>query len=261
MGGDILTDNTYLFVLIMARYLGLFLITPILGSKQVPRRVKLGLPFFLALISFPVFQGEFATEMPAAVITVTLELIRELTVGFIIGFIVYIIFSSLQLAGQFIDLRMGFRMANVVDPMYGTNSPLIGQFKNVLSILVFLAIDGHHILFRQLYGTFETIGPGGAVLSGRTGEYLMRISGNLFIIAFRIALPVVGTIFLADIILGFLVRTVPQLNIFIIGFPMKIILGFIVLMLAVGSILNYLPHIFEDMFRDIMQILRLLPGG
>ncbi|MFW6386427.1 MAG: flagellar biosynthetic protein FliR [Bacillota bacterium] len=261
MAGDVLTDNTYLFILIMARYLGLFLITPVLGSEQIPRRVKLGLPFFLALLSYPVFQGEFSVEMPVAVITVTMELIREVSVGFIIGFIVFIIFSSLQLAGQFIDLRMGFRMANVVDPMYGTNSPLIGQFKNVLSILVFLAIDGHHILFRQLYGTFETIGPGGAEFTGHTGEYLMRVSGNLFLIAFRIALPVVGTIFLADVILGFLVRTVPQLNIFIIGFPMKIMLGFLVFMLAVGSILNYLPQVFDDMFKDITRLLNLIGGG
>ena len=259
--GEYLTGNTYLFVLIMARYLGLFIITPILGSRQVLKRVKVGLSLFMALITFFTVRGQVMLGFPDRGIIVALDLIRELSIGLIIGFIVFLIFASLQLAGQFIDHRMGFMMANVVDPMYGGEVPLVGQFKNILAVLVFLIINGHHILIRQLYTTFEIISPGEAAISGRGWELLTRISGDIFLIAFRIALPIVGTIFLADVILGFLVRTVPQLNIFIIGFPMKIILGFIIFMVAVGSIINYFPAIFEEMFKNIMRMIHFMSGG
>ncbi|MFW6380959.1 MAG: flagellar biosynthetic protein FliR [Bacillota bacterium] len=255
-----LSNYTYLFILIMLRYLGIFLITPIFSSQLIPNRVKIGLSLLLALVTIPLF-SEATLIMPEQVILVISGVVRELAIGFILGFVVYLVFAAIQLAGQFIDLRMGFRIANVVDPMSGESSPVVGQFKNVVAMLVFLAINGHHLLIKSLFYSFEIIPPGQAQFPSNLWQFVFRRSADMFILAFKIALQVIGTLFVVDIALGFLARSVPQMNIFIIGLPIKIFLGFIILILSIHIIVNYFDDTFMELMKDIDHLLKLMAPG
>ncbi|MDI3546959.1 MAG: flagellar biosynthesis protein FliR [Halanaerobiales bacterium] len=256
--GKILSNYTYLFVLILIRYIGLFLLAPVFGSRVIPVRVKIGLAFFLSIITLPLLANSRSLMVPVDELIIFIDIIRELSIGFTIGFIAYLSFAAIQLAGRFIDLRMGFAIVNVADPVQGDTMPLMGQFKNILAVFLFLSINGHHLLLQALYHSFELIPLGGAVFNSMTMEYIFRTTGNLFLLAFKIALPVIATLFIADIIFGFLVRTIPQMNIFIVGLPLKILIGFIVLMFSLHFIIYCFRDLFQDMYEEIFKLIGLL---
>lgn len=256
---NIFSNYTYVFILIMVRYIGMFLSGPILGSRLIPRRIRLAFVFFLALVTLPALMDSQAVAMPDLPLLVVLTVIRELAVGLSIGFISFLVFAAIQLAGQFIDLRMGFAMAKVADPINSaSNAPVIGQLKNTLAILLFLAINGHHILIRAVYYSYKIIPLGEGVFSASSLEYIFSVSAEIFQLSIMIALPVMGTLFVADIIFGLLARSMPQMNIFIIGLPMKIIVGFIILILSIHYSLYYIEDSFHNMYKQLFELIKLL---
>src|SRR6056297_1583430 len=259
--GKILSDYAYVFILIMLRYNGLFLLTPILSSGLIVNRLKIAFSFFLALITVPIVTELYTVEMPSNLLLILADVLKELSIGLIMGFIVLLIFSAIQLAGQYIDMRMAFRLANAVNPLSNSSTPVVGQFQNILATLLFLSINGHHILINNIHRSFEIIPPGEAVYINGLFKMIFRASGDMFLLSFKIALPIVGTIFLVDVILGFLARAVPQMNLFIIGLPVKILVGFVFLILTVGIMVNFYNNIFNELFRDLEKLLKLFTGG
>lgn len=251
----------YLFFLIMSRYLGLFLITPIFSSRLVQNKIKVLLSFFMAIITFLLMYETTALTIPTTDLEIIFFLIKELSIGVFMGFIIYLVFTAIQMAGQFIDLRMGFRIGNVIDPMSGASSPIMGQFLNIFAILLFLSIDGHHIIIKGLYKSFEVLPLGSISISNNLLNFVIRKGADMFIIGFKIALPVMGTLFVVDIMLGFLARAVPQMNIFIIGLPLKIFVGFVLLFLSFNSLTYFLTEIFNAGFKDMLRIIRFLGSG
>ena len=254
----ILSNYTYLFIIIFIRYLGIFLISPIFGSKMILSRLKVGITLLLTFITFPVLKQTYSLKIPEKAILIVGDLVQELAIGFLIGFLVFLFFAAVQLAGQFIDLRMGFRIANVFDPLTGASSPVIGQFKNIMVTLIFLTINGHHKLINSIFKSFDVIPLGEVSFNNQLWQFIFRKSGDLFIIAFEIALPVMGTIFIVDVILGFLARSVPQMNIFIVGLPVKILIGFIIIFLSLHIVINYYQHGLDQVFKDIMKLIKLM---
>lgn len=254
--GDILSNYTYHFILLLFRFSGLFLITPIFSTRIIPSRIKVGLSFLFAFITLPMITGSH--PFPIHQMMIVIEIMRELLIGLVIGFIAYLAFAAIQLAGRFIDMRMGFAIVNVADPIHGATLPLMGQFKNVLATLLFLAINGHHIMIKAIRHSFDIIPLGGAVLTNQSIEVLLRSSADIFVLGFKIGLPVVATLFVADIILGFMARTIPQLNIFVVGLPLKILVGFIMLLLSINIVIGYTGNLFNDMFKNVYKILELL---
>lgn len=259
--GKILSDYAYVFILIMLRYNGLFLLTPILSSGLIVNRLKIAFSFFLALITVPLVTELYTVEIPGNLLLILADILKELSIGLIMGFIVLLIFSAIQLAGQYIDMRMAFRLANAVNPLSNSSTPVVGQFQNILATLLFLTINGHHILIHNIHRSFEIIPPGEAVYINGLFKMIFRASGDMFLLSFKIALPIIGTIFLVDVILGFLARAVPQMNLFIIGLPVKILVGFIFLILTVGIMVNFYNDVFNQLFRDLERVLKLFTGG
>ncbi len=253
---EILTGFTYLFILVLFRFLGLFILTPILSSESWPRRLKIALAFLLAVATTPMISARYELQVPEHILFMLGDIIRELGIGLIIGFMVQLVFAAFQLAGQFIDLKLGFMIANVFDPVSGVQVPLSGQFKNSLASLLFLAINGHIILIDAVYSTFDTVPPGQLVVGERAWGIMFRHAGDMFITAFMIALPIIGTVFMADVIFGFLARSIPQMNIFIVGLPAKIFIGFLMFFLAVNLIFGYYLDVFAELFEHIEEMLR-----
>jgi flagellar biosynthetic protein FliR len=257
---DMLTELTAkidIFLIVLARVSGIFVAAPLFSNRAVPRQVKIGLTFIIALIIYTARLPETG-RLPSGLTAYTLLLAGELIIGLVIGFVAQLVFAAVMLAGQMIDFQMGFSIVNVIDPLNLTQVPLVGSFKNILALLVFLTTNGHHYLLDALYRSFDMIPLFG--FQGRTTmvEAILDMFGTMFVTGIKIAIPVVGAIFVAEVAMGIIARTVPQMNVFIVGIPAKIFVGLAVMIMVIPLYTGFLTVLFERNFADIIRILKIM---
>ncbi|WP_018660076.1 flagellar biosynthetic protein FliR [Heyndrickxia acidiproducens] len=257
---DQLIPSFSIFLLVLIRVTTFFIMMPLFSHRSVPAVFRIGLGFFLALMitytlrvqPFPIGGAYF------------LLLIKEALIGLVIGFAAAFLMSAIQIAGSFIDFQMGFSMANVLDPQTGVQSPLTGQYLYSFALLLLLTLNGHHIMLDGIYYSYKFIPLDQAWIplgSSNLAKYLATLTGRVFLVAFQMSVPVVGVLFLVDVALGLIARTVPQLNIFVIGFPVKTAVGFIVMAITMGAIFIVARHLFEAMFYTMRSMMELLGGS
>lgn len=229
---------------------------PIFGSNYMPNQIKIAFSLILTLVFLPVLSPEGLSDYH--IMNVILFAFMELMVGIAIGMIANLVFSSIQIAGQLIDVQMGFAMARVMDPQYETQVPLIGQFKYILAIMIFLVINGHHLLIRSVYESYQLLPIGNIFDLGAGGVALNELFSTVFVLAIQVSAPALGTLFLTNIALGVLARTVPQMNVFIIGFPVKIFVGFLSLVLLMPTYTLVLGNLFQHIWDGLYNFLQAL---
>lgn len=248
------------FLLIFVRITSFFLMMPIFSYRTIPTVYKIGLGFFLSwLIFYAIHPPAFEINGPYFFL-----IIKEAMVGLFIGFCAYLMMSAIQIAGGLIDFQMGFTLANVIDPQTGAQSPLMGQYLDIFGLFLLLAMNGHYLLIDGIYNSYHFIPIDQAFLPlghSNVMEYFIKAFSSMFIIAFQMALPVVGSLFLVDVALGIVARTVPQLNIFVVGMPVKLVVSFIVIIAVMGSILAVVSNLFQTTLQTIRGLLELLGGS
>lgn len=242
------------FLILLGRLSGLFLSAPIFSSRQIPGRIKILLLVVLAaMLSFFI-----PLRMPVTIDNAGMFLaavVVEVAVGYTIGFIAYMLFGAIQLAGQVMDMQMGFGIVNVVDPQSGTQIPLMGNLVQIMALLMYLAIDGHHYLLQAVLQSYQVIPVLGFYLSPSFLDLLVAISVQLFVIAVKLSAPVIIAILTADVAMGFIARTVPQMNVFIVGLPLKILVGFFALMILLPVYLWIFGILFARFFEYLDQVI------
>jgi len=201
-------------------------------------------------------QGHFV-EVPFAWVPLTLLTLKELGVGVIVGFIANLVFNAMQLAGQFIGLQIGFSLANVLDPIFSQSVSILDQLYTMLAGLIFLAIDGHHMLILAVQQTLDLVPLGALQITGPLFNQLIVLTGGVFVAALRIVLPVMAALLLADIALGLMSRTLPQMNVFIVGMPVKLFVGFFVLLVTLPAVQNLASQMFTSTFVDLQNLMKL----
>ena len=210
------------FLLVLSRMSGLFISAPVLSSRQLPRMIKT-----VAAIGISGFMSLFVQAGDPAVLTSSglfiLAVIMEVFVGYVIGFVAFVLFAAIQLAGQFMDMGIGFGMVNVIDPQSGIQVPITGNFVYLLALVVYLNLNGHHHLFQAIVTSYQTIPVLGLQLSGSMVQLFMNITASMFLIAVQFAAPIIIALLITDLGMGFIARTVPQMNIFIVGLSLKIL--------------------------------------
>ncbi|WP_158212311.1 flagellar biosynthetic protein FliR [Natranaerobius trueperi] len=249
----VLVQQIILFFLLLTRITGVIMSAPIFGSNYLPSQIKVAFSIVITLVFVPLFGSETVPQLD--LMNIVLAIFMELMVGIGIGLIANIFFSAVHIAGQIIDMQMGFAMANVMDPQYETQVPLTGHFKYILAILIFLSINGHHLLIRTIYQSYEFF-PMGEIAQLDSGALVMNeLISTVFVLAVQVSAPALGTLFLTNIALGVLARTVPQMNVFIIGFPVKIFIGILAMMLMLPFYNMILETIFEHIWDGIYNFL------
>lgn len=247
------------FLLIFVRVASFFVTVPIFSYRNIPAPVKIGLSFFLAWIMFFTLKPD-PIQIDAMFF---LLVIKEAFVGLSIGMIAMILIYAVQVAGAFIDLKMGFAFASMVDPLTGGRSPLIGNYLYMFAILIMLSVNAHYMLIDGIFYSYRFIpletlgihfGP------GSLAELATTTFVKMFVIAFQMAVPVVGSLFLVDVALGVIARTVPQVNVFIIGLPLKIVVGFAILIIILPLFATFIYQLSGDM-ETAMRNLMLIEGG
>ncbi|MBN6887179.1 flagellar biosynthesis protein FliR [Cytobacillus horneckiae] len=246
-------------LLVFVRVTSFFLMMPIFSYRTIPNAAKIGIGFFLAWIMI------YTIDAPVLEIdgTYFLLIIKEALVGIFVGFIAYLMLSAIQIAGGFIDFQMGFAIANVIDPQTGAQSPLTGQYLYMISLLFLLSVNGHHLLMDGIFYSYQFIPidqPWIPFGDEGLAEFVVKAFNSMFIIAFQMAIPVVGSLFLVDVALGIIARTVPQLNVFVVGLPVKIGVSFIVLFIVMSVLMVVVSRLFETMLETMRGLLSLMGG-
>jgi flagellar biosynthesis protein FliR len=248
------------FLLIMIRMSSMMVIAPFYSSGVIPFRIKAILSFFISMIIFPVV-AEKTYHLTGDMGQYAVLVIQEVSIGIFIGFLVAVIFSSFQLAGEFFSVQIGFGITEVIDPLAQVSIPLVGQLKNLIGLLVFLAINGHHFLIMAIYRSYE-LAPLMSLKPGASGgllKYMQYAFGGMFVIALKIALPIVATVFLISISMGILSKAAPQMNIMMLGFPLKIMVAFGVIVLVSPLIIRVMSVSLDRTFRFISKALVYWP--
>ncbi|PAQ15896.1 flagellar biosynthetic protein FliR [Bacillaceae bacterium SAOS 7] len=257
---DELLPKLSVFLLIVVRVSAFFVTMPLFSYRTIPAIHRIG---FAVVLSWMMY---YTLDVPLLEINgeYFILIIKEALVGLLIGLVAYMILAAIQIAGGFIDFQMGFAIANVIDPQTGVQSPLVGQYLYMFSLLLLLAINGHHLILDGIFYSYQFIPidqAGLAFGNGQLAEYVSRAFNSMFVIAFQMAMPVVACLFLVDVALGIVARTVPQLNIFVVGFPIKIAVAFIVLMIVFGVIFTVVQELFEMMLYTMRDVMTLLGGS
>lgn len=250
---ETISQKFELFLLILVRVSGVFVITPVFGRRNVPAIFKVGLSFVLStiLINTVEARGELYTD----IFSYSFLVARELIIGLIIGFITYLVFTSIYIAGQIIDMEIGFGVVNVLDPQNNVQVPVMGNFLYIVALLIFITVDGHHMIISALHKSFQMVPVGSGVFSNQLIGDMVKMFGDTFIIGFKIGAPVVAAIFLTDVALGILARTIPQMNVFVVGMPFKIIVGMLTIMIMIPAFLVILDVLVSNMAEGIYRAL------
>jgi flagellar biosynthesis protein FliR len=248
-------------LLIFVRFTSFFIMAPIFSIKGVPNQFKIGLGVFIAFIAFTSISAETPISLDSFYI---LLIIKELAIGLALGFTAALVLYTIQIAGAFIDFQMGFSIASVMDPQTGSQVPIIGHFKYMLATLFLLTVNGHHLMLDGVMHSIQVFPVDSttfAVSMESVADFITHLFFEMFLIALQIALPIVGALFLVDIALGILAKTVPQLNIFAVGLPLKIFVGFILLLVSMPIFFFLVQVLFERIIESMAELISLLGGA
>ena len=247
-------EQFQLFSVCAARIAGFLSAIPVMFSTQTPARIKAGLTITIALLFFPLLQP-FITVTDFSAPAFLVLMVNETLLGAMIGMIARLIFTSVEYGGTVIGYQMGFAAANIFDPQNQRQTALISQFQNVFAILLFLSLDIHHYFLQTAVRSYELLPPGNLNLSGEAVPFLLELSSRMFALGAQFSAPVLAVLLLSGLILGMLARSFPQLNVFLLSFPLNIALSFVVIALTLGMVKILLSREF-DMIPD--RILRML---
>jgi flagellar biosynthetic protein FliR len=234
-------ERLWSLILVSVRMSGMLVIAPFFAASAIstPIRVALAISISFILSSIISIPNVDMFSGPAVVL-----LLREGLIGLMIGLIYQLAFASIAMAGEQIAFSMGLGFASMIDPQTGAQSPVITQFLSILLILVFLAIEGHHVLLQQVVASYSAL-PIELSLDSKIYLDLVRSAGLVFSVAIIFAMPIIVALLCSNLLIGLLTRVAPQMNIFSVGFPITILIGIALLLILVPNMSDALAGLIE----------------
>lgn len=246
------------FVVLLVRVSGMLAALPILGSRTVPVRIKIALSVAMSLVLAPIVTP---LSVPTDPILVTAGMAGELVIGLAIGLAGRLLFAALEVAGELMGVQMGFGVVQLLDPLAAQQAPLLGNVQMVFASLTFLSLDAHWMFLRAIVESVEAIPPFGATVSAGLAEDVVRLSQTLFLVALKVAAPVLATVLLVNLVLAVLGRAVAQMNVFALSFPATIAAGLLVMGLAMPYARMLYRSEFIGLGETIHGLLKALGHG
>jgi flagellar biosynthesis protein FliR len=225
-------DNVVAFFLLFIRFGALFMATPIFAHTSIPITIKAALAFFFTVV--------FYDSLPPLTLTIstaslTLAILGELFFGLAVGVVLLLSYHVITFAGGQISFVMGFSLASAIDPQSGVSMPIISQFLSLIGLMVLFSLDLHHWVIMYADQALVHIPLGGFLMTPKLFEYIIEAGSRMFLVGFMIAFPIIALSWLSDVIFGMLMKTMPQFNLLVIGFPIKIAVSLAVLIATLGS--------------------------
>ncbi len=254
-----LRDIFPIFLLVFIRLVGITITSPIFSSSIIPTQVIISLVFLVAIILFPFASQYFQIKIPIDTWSYILLLLNELFIGFSIGLFISIIFTSFQVAGELFSYQMGLGISEVLDPLSEVEVPVVSQVFQVFAMLIFIAINGMEYEILVLKKSFELVKY--VDFSTKINIIMPQVIilfRDLFLIALQIAIPIVITLLILNITLGIISKFAPQVNIFMVGINIQVIVGLILILIYIPFFSTFASNVFQNIFVRIVSWLKLL---
>lgn len=255
---DILQGQVACFLLVLTRTSGIFFISPFFGSLNVSAKLRAGAAILLATVLFPIVVKMYVVEAPANVLMFALTVVKELFVGWLIGLVGYITLAAVNMAGKIMDMQVGFAVVQMMDPTTQQQSGMIGTFLYNLTIIYFIVTNGHHVILSALAESFRIIPLNAMLWNQSLSELMIDLTAGIFMNGMKIAMPVTFAILLTNVGMGILARTMPQMNIFVVGIPLQLTIGTSMLSMVLPFYILFLDVIFNEMYANISIALKAL---
>ncbi len=250
---DLGTEEFMLFSLILMRMCGFIFLNPILGRRNIPSMAKVGMAMALTILIYPLSTGEIPDI--GSPVEYGVLLMKEFLVGYLLGFVMQLFAFVVTHAGAIIDFHMALGMATVFDAQNGVQVALTGNVLNIFLMLLFFAVDGHLALMDILVTSADVV-PYAQIGFGRDAVVaLLDMFCDCVVMGVKLAFPIIGIVLVLDVGVGILMKIIPQINVFILNVPLKIILGFVMLIFLLAPISNFLGNLITDMMQAAQHAL------
>jgi flagellar biosynthetic protein FliR len=246
------------FIFPLARVLALIASAPIFSNKQVPARIKVALAVVITVVIAPTL--DIPGDIDPASAQGLLVLIQQIVAGVIIGFSLRLIFSAVEMAGDLAGMQMGLGFASFYDPQNATFTPVIAQFLGIIAALAFLTLDGHLYMLAALADSFRDFPIGVSIPSANAFRTVAEWGGSIFSHALQFSLPLIGVLLITNLALGILTRSAPQLNIFAVGFPITLAVGFATLLLTIPYLAPLMEYFMHRGLDTVSRVMLQLGG-
>jgi flagellar biosynthetic protein FliR len=250
---DIIFKNYMLFLLVFARMSGMILFNPFLGKRNVPVMIKMGLALFVSLITMPLIN--FTSADSPTFFVFIIAVLKELFIGFTVSFIMQMFISMVFISGEIMDLQLGIGMSKIYDPQSNISMPLSGTIYNIMYILMFFSTDSHFTLIRIITRSCEVFPPGFGFISLEHINDIVFLFGDILILSLKLAIPVIAIEILAEAGLGIIMKVVPQINVFVVGLPLKLLIGLFMIVLVLPATSRLFEASADYMFDNMEKIL------
>lgn len=257
IGLSLTVSQIQIYLLVFVRVAAIMFSAPLFDSRAIPALFKIGLALSAAVLLYPLM-GAGSDVSLGGFTVLGLGIVGEVLVGLIIGFTVRLIFAAVEMAGQLAGFQMGLAIANVFDPVTSTQLPIVSQMENMVAMLIFLAANAHHLVLRALAESFRIVPLLGFQFNRSLMSMLSDLTGGMFVTAVKIAAPVMVALLLTSLALGLVARVVPQMNIFIVAMPVKIVIGLVFMALALPFLAGFLGHLFVNLGNDLLLTLKAM---
>jgi flagellar biosynthetic protein FliR len=242
------------FMVVLARVGGLVTFAPFWSHKGASMQIRAVLAGILALSLTPVVMTKIQTP-PSEIGPLTLVLMGEMVIGMTLGFVGKLVFSAFEFAAHIVSSQMGFSLAGTIDPSTQAQTAAFGMIAQMLALMVLLAVDGHHWFLMATVKSFTTTPPGSFAFSAELLDLILRLSGNALVVGVTLAAPAIIVLLSVELALEFLGRTAPQLQVYFLGFPLKIAVGLWVLGTSVYLMPTAFRGVMETMYHNLVQAL------
>ncbi len=246
------------FALVLIRVSSILMMVPVFGDAKIPAAVKWGFSLLISIILFPVVKSGLPAVGTWHPLAFAAGAIGELLIGVTIGFASRLVFAGIQIGGEIIGFQMGFSFASVADPLTNVQVTVISEFQYLIGIILFMSINAHHIFITAMVDSFGLLPPLGATFSGPFFQGLLILFREIFVIAIKISAPVMAVLFFSNIAMGMVARTVPQMNVFAINFPLQIGIGLFFLGLSAPVFAKTAAWVFLNLSNQITIMMRLM---
>jgi len=248
------------FVLAFLRTGTAIILLPVFGYRAVPLQIKAGLGFVIAIMVAPKVADATASILPGVAAFAAVA-VAEVVVGLVFGLVTALILVGAEFAGAIIGVQMGFGMVNILDPQLGQQLTIIGRFQYMAAMLIFIALDAHLQYISILGESFTLIPLGGGIYNNLVALKYAHLTADVFVIAVKLAAPIMTILLLSEMAMGIIARTVPQMNVFIVGFPLKIGMGLLGLAVSWPLFVYVISKVFLHYRSELGRVLTMLGGG
>lgn len=234
------------FFLVLIRVSVILVMVPFFSARVIPNLIKAGLALVITIVLFPVINNKMV-EFPGTLLGITQLILSEIIIGMTLGLLAQIFFEGVRMMGQMVGFQTGFAITNVLDPQSGVQVSIFANTAYLVAIVLFLLLNGHHILLNAVRDSFDIINVGSLSLNVGMLKKMTKISGDMFVIAVKIGAPPIAALLFTNVAFGLITKLMPQMNIMIVAFPVQICIGLFFFGISLNVLLRFMERYLEGL--------------